>query len=95
MQYNREVKKLRGVRFNVDHRAVTPEAREAILVRPAILTALPIVEATGRAYPWAEAKGQDLRSVSIVALRPEEIKGQNDLPQLPIQMSEVRERPEG
>ena len=53
------------------------------------LTALPIVEATGRAYPLAEAKGQDLASMFILALRPEESKGQNDLPQLPHEMPKV------
>jgi hypothetical protein len=59
------------------------------------LTALPIVEATGRAYPLAEAKGQDLASMSILALRPEESKSQNDLPQLPHEMSEVWKRSQG
>ena len=58
------------------------------------LTALPIVEATGRAYPLAEAKGLDLLSVSILALRPEESKSQNDLPQLPHEMPEIWKRPQ-
>ena len=58
------------------------------------LTALPIVEATGRAYPLAEAKGQDSSSISILALTPEESKSQNDLPQLPHEVPEVWERPQ-
>ena len=59
------------------------------------LTALPVVRATGRAYPWAEAKGQDLSSTSILALRPEESKGQNDMPQLPNRMPSIWEDPQG
>lgn len=46
------------------------------------LAALPMALTTGRAYPRAEAKGQDLSSASILALRPGESKGQSDLPQL-------------
>lgn len=59
------------------------------------LTALPVASTTGRAYPRTEAKGQDLSSMFILALRSEESKGQNDVPQLPDSMQEIRERSQG
>jgi hypothetical protein len=59
------------------------------------LTALPMALTIGRAYPRAEAKGQDLSSTSIVALWPGESKGQSDLPQLHDQLSSIWKDPQG
>jgi len=59
------------------------------------LIALPVAVTIGRAYPLAQAKGQDLSSTSILALRPEESKGQNDTPQLPKRMPPIWKDPQG
>ncbi len=52
-------------------------------------TALPIVGPTGRANPWAEAKGQGCDTTVILAYWPEESKGQNDVPQLQDRLPQV------
>jgi len=38
----------------------------------------------------AKAKEQGCDTAAILAQEPEEIKGQNDLPQLPVRMPEIR-----
>lgn len=59
------------------------------------LTALPVAETTGRAYPRAEAREQGFDTSVILAHWPEESKGQNDLPQLPKSVQEIREGSKG
>jgi hypothetical protein len=59
------------------------------------LTALPMAGTIGRAYPWAEAKGQDLSSTSILAHGPKKGKGQSDVPQLPNRMQAIWKDAEG
>ena len=58
------------------------------------LTALPIVDATGRAHPQGVSLKDEVSGpVVIFALRFEESKGENDLPQLQNQMPEVWKGP--
>jgi len=47
------------------------------------LTALPVVDAIGRAHPWADPKDEVVTPIVILDLLPEESKGQNDVSQLP------------
>jgi hypothetical protein len=55
------------------------------------LTALPVVEATGRAHPQGVSQKDEVSGPSVIfALRFGESKGENDLPQLQEQMPEVR-----
>ena len=46
------------------------------------------------AYPRAEAKGQGCYTAVILAHRPGESKGQNDVPQLQDRMQEIRKDPQ-
>ena len=59
-------------------------------------TALPIVDATGRANPQGRGRKDGVSTPTVIfALCLEESKGENDVPQLQNQMPEVWTRPQG
>jgi hypothetical protein len=60
------------------------------------LTALPIVDATGRAHPQGRSRKDGVSTPAVIfALCLEGSKGENDLPQLPHKMPRIWERPQG